>query len=105
METGLPGVLLLGAFLLWWATRVVRLWRAERPDLIALTATITSGAILAHSVVDYPLRDAAIQAVFAVSLAFMAKPRSHGGRRRSRSAEQERAPRHVTLDADGTFSG
>jgi len=105
LETGLPGLLLIGAFLLWWATRVVRLWRAERPDLIALAATITSGAILAHSVVDYPLRDAAIQAVFAVSLAFMAEPRSHGGGRRSRSDGQERAPRHMTLDDHGSFSG
>ncbi len=105
LETGLPGALLLGAFLLWWATRVVRLWRAEQPDLIALAATVTSGAVLAHSVIDYPLRDAAIQAVFAVSLAFMAEPRSHGGGRRSRSDSQERAPRHMTLDDHGSFSG
>lgn len=105
LETGLPGLLLLGAFLLWWVTQAVRLWRAQQPELVALAATIASGAILAHSVVDYPLRDAAIQAVFAVSLAFMAEPRSHAGRRRSRSAAQERAPRHVTLDDHGRVNG
>ncbi len=105
LETGLLGILLLGAFLLWWGTRVVRLWRAAQSDLIALAATIASGAILAHSLVDYPLRDAAIQAVFAVSLAFMAEPRTHAGGRRSRSRGEDRAPRHGTLDDHGPVSG
>ena len=105
LETGLLGTLLLGALSLWWVTRAVRLWRAKQPDLVALAATIASGAILAHSLVDYPLRDAAIQAVFAISLAFMAEPRSHSGGSRSRSRGQDRAPRHLTLDDDGRVSG
>lgn len=104
LETGLLGALLLGALLLWWGTRAVRLWRARTPDLTALAATIASGAILAHSLVDYPLRDAAIQAVFALSLAFMAEPRSHSGGRSS-SRGEDRAPRHLTLDDDGPLSG
>lgn len=104
LETGLPGVLLLGALLLWWITRALRLWRADKPDLVALAATVASGAILAHSLVDYPLRDAAIQAVFALSLAFMAEPRSHSGSRRSHSRAGERAPRHLRLDDDGSVS-
>ncbi|WP_426267471.1 O-antigen ligase family protein [Sphingomonas sp. LHG3443-2] len=105
LETGLLGALLLGALILWWGTRAVRLWRAEQPDPIALAATIASGAILAHSLVDYPLRDAAIQAVFAVSLAFMAEPRTHSGGSQSRSRRRERAPRHLSLDDDGQVSG
>jgi O-antigen ligase len=105
LETGVAGTLLLGALLLWWGTRALRLWRAAEPDLMALAATIASGAILAHSLVDYPLRDAAIQAVFALSLAFMAEPRSHSGSHRSRSRGEERAPRHVTLDDHGPVSG
>jgi O-antigen ligase len=100
LETGFLGILLLGALLLWWGTRALRLWRAETPDLVALAATIASGAILAHSLVDYPLRDAAIQAVFALSLAFMAEPRSHASRTPGASSDQERAPRHLTLDDD-----
>lgn len=103
LETGLLGSMLLAALVLWWVTRALRLWRAEQPDLIALAATIASGAILVHSLVDYPLRDAAIQAVFAVSLAFMAEPRSHAGEQRLRS--RGRAPRHLTLDDDGSVSG
>ena len=105
LETGLLGALLLGALLLWWGTRAVRLWRAKQPDLIALAATIASGAILAHSLVDYPLRDAAIQAVFAMSLAFMAEPRTHSGERRSRQSARERAPRHLKLENDGAVNG
>nr|WP_314445187.1 O-antigen ligase family protein [uncultured Sphingomonas sp.] len=105
LETGLLGALLLGALLLWWLTRVWRLWRAEALDLIALAATVASGAILAHSLVDYPLRDAALQAVFALSLAFMAEPRSHASNRGTRGGGQERAPRHLTLDDDGPVSG
>lgn len=103
LETGVLGTLLLGALLWWWGIRAWRLWRAEQPDLVALAATIASGAILAHSLVDYPLRDAAIQAVFAVSLAFMAEPRSHAGEQRARS--RGRAPRHLTLDDDGALNG
>lgn len=105
LETGLLGGLLLGALLLWWGTRAIRLWRMPKADLTALAATIASGAILAHSLVDYPLRDAAIQAVFALALAFMAEPRSRSGERRSRSRGQERAPRHLTLDDHGAVSG
>ena len=105
LETGLPGTLLLGALLLWWGTRAWRLWRSERSDLIALAATVSSGAILAHSLVDYPLRDAALQAVFALSLAFMAEPRSHSGEARSRVGRGERSPRHLTMDDDGSVSG
>lgn len=105
LETGLPGTLLLGALLLWWGTRAWRLWRSERPDLIALAATVSSGAILAHSLVDYPLRDAALQAVFALSLAFMAEPRSHSREARSRVRGGERSPRHLTMDDDGFVSG
>jgi O-antigen ligase len=104
LETGLPGVLLLAALLFWWAVRAVKLWRADRPDPIALAATVASGAILAHSIVDYPLRDAAIQAVFAMSLAFMAEPRSHSARR-SASPVTQAAPRHLTIDDDVSVSG
>jgi O-antigen ligase len=105
LETGLPGTLLLGALLLWWGLRGLRLWRAEKPDLVALAATVASGAILAHSLVDYPLRDAAIQAVFALSLALMAEPRSHSVDANGARSRRERAPRHLTLDDDGPVTG
>ena len=103
LEAGLPGALLLLAFLFWWVRQALRIWRAEQRELMALAGTIGAAAILAHSLVDYPLRDAAIQAVFALCLAFMAEPRSHAAARRSETGE--RAARHLSLGDDEAVSG
>ena len=75
LETGVPGMILLAAFLLWWMRRAVLIWMAEEVDPFARAATIASAAILGHSLVDYPLRTAAISAVFAACCALMAEPR------------------------------
>lgn len=96
LETGLVGGLLLLAFLLWWVSRAWALWRGDSSELMARAATIASAAILAHSLVDYPLRDPAIQALFALCLAFMAEPRSHHAQRDG--GTKLRAPRHLGLD-------
>jgi O-antigen ligase len=95
LETGLPGGLLLLVFLLWWARRSWWLWSGAPEDLLARAGTIATAAILAHSLVDYPLRDAAIQALFALGLAFMVDPRSHRVRP---VPAAERAPRHLALE-------
>ena len=75
LETGVLGLVLALAFLLWWAKRAIFVWRAAEPDYFARAATIASGAIMAHSLVDYPLRTAAISVIFAICLALMAEPR------------------------------
>ena len=75
LETGVAGLLLIIVFLLWWAGRVIAIWRAPLIDHFARAATIASGAILAHSLVDFPLRTSAIAAVFAMCVALMAGPR------------------------------
>lgn len=72
LEAGLAGLLLLAAFLAWWALQAVRVWRTPSTSPFARAATIASAAILAHSSVDYPLRSAAIAAVFAACLGLMA---------------------------------
>jgi O-antigen ligase len=92
LETGVPGLLVLVLFLLWWGRRCVLLWRAEEPDDFARAATIASAAILAHSLVDYPLRTAAIGAVFAVCCGLMAEPRAQTRR------SSPRRGRHLTAD-------
>lgn len=98
LETGLPGALLLLLFVAWWLRQSWVIWRSEEKDLMALAGSIGSATILAHSLVDYPLRDAAIQAVFALCLAFMVEPRSHAAiRRRTRGS---RSARHLTLEDD-----
>jgi O-antigen ligase len=90
LETGLPGALLLLLLLAWWVRRVRALWRvADPPDPFARAAAIASGAILAHSLVDYPLRTAAISALFAACLALMSEVRSA-----ARSRAGDRGARH-----------
>lgn len=93
LETGLAGALLLLALLSWWSRLAWRWARADGSDLMAGAGVVASAAILAHSLVDYPLRDPAIQAAFALCLAFMADPRSHVAARAS-----SRSPRHLSLD-------
>jgi O-antigen ligase len=99
LETGLPGLILIVLFLLWWARRTFAIWRAEEADQFARAATIASAAILAHSLVDYPLRTAAISAVFAMCCALMAEARAKTRRsRRSRREDEKPAARHLSAD-------
>lgn len=75
LEAGIPGMLLVVAFFIWWGSRAVPIWRSVAADRYALAASIASAAILVHSLVDYPLRTAALSAIMAACLALMAQPR------------------------------
>lgn len=76
LETGVPGVVLMLVFLGWWAAAVGRVWRSAETGPYARAATIASAAILAHSLVDFPLRTAAVSACFAMCLALIADRRA-----------------------------
>jgi O-antigen ligase len=95
LETGIPGMVLVLVFLLWWMRRTISIWRADEPDHFALAATVASGVILAHSLVDYPLRTAAISAVFAACCALMAEPRA---RVRQQEPSKDSKARHLSAD-------
>lgn len=75
LETGIPGIVLLIVFLLWWGIRTRYLWRSQRTNRYALAASIATAALLLHSLVDYPLRTAALSAIMAACLALMVQPR------------------------------
>lgn len=92
LETGLVGVLLATAFLLWWAARVRAIWSADEPDHYARAAAIASGTIMLHSIVDYPLRTAAIAAAFGCCIGLMA-----GARPFARRSERRSAARHLSF--------
>ena len=64
-------------FLAWWTVASWRVWKSPEQDPFAQAAVIASAAMLAHSLVDFPLRTAAISAVFAMCLGLVA-----AGRRR-----------------------
>lgn len=92
LETGLPGIAFAALFLWWWATRLRAIWRAETPDRFAQAAAIATTAMMLHSAVDYPLRTAALSAVFAICIGLMAGARPHI--RRSRAIT---GARHLSL--------
>ena len=46
-------------------------WRTPSSSHFAKAASIASAAILAHSLVDYPLRTAALATLFAICLALL----------------------------------
>lgn len=95
LETGVAGIILILLFLLWWLSRVFAIWRAEEPDHFARAATIASAVMLAHSLVEFPLRTVALSALFAVCCALMAEARS---RTRSRKREDKGEARHLSAD-------
>lgn len=94
LEAGLLGLLLLALFLAWWIRQTYRVWQSPLSSRFAKAATIASAAILAHSAVDYPLRTAAIAAVFAACLGLMAQPSSNV---RNNGISEERRTRHLTI--------
>lgn len=71
LETGFTGVLLLLGFLIWWGRRAIGAWRRGSVSTFARAASIASAAILAHSIVDFPLRTGALAAVFGMSIGFL----------------------------------
>ncbi|AQR76044.1 hypothetical protein BXU08_19480 [Sphingomonas sp. LM7] len=95
LETGLFGAALLLLFLIWWTRRVFAIWHDAESDSFTKAATIVSATVMAHSLVDYPLRTVAISAIFAMSIALMAEPRAHS--RRSK-AKTESDVRHLSAD-------
>lgn len=80
VETGLPGLAVLGLFLRWFAIRLKSLWTNDRErNPIALAAGVAMGAVLIHSVADYPLRTAAISSLFALCAVIMCRlPEARG---------------------------
>lgn len=94
VEGGIPAVLWIIAFLSWWAVCARNRWTEAVNDPWARTGTIASAAILAHSLVDFPLRTTAISAVFAVSVALMAQMLVV---RRAKTESDIRPPRHLEI--------
>lgn len=71
IEGGIPALLLLGAFLFWWFGRALEIWRKAEAHT-GKAVTIASAAMLAHSLVDYPLRTTALAGIFAFCISIMA---------------------------------
>ena len=75
LEAGWPGAALLITFLIWYGRRTWAAWRAgtSRERDLQRAASVGILMMLAHSVVDYPLRTAALAVLFAVCVALLEK--------------------------------
>jgi O-antigen ligase len=81
LEAGVLGVALIATFVIWWGLRSVKLWRrspsagAREIDVsLARAATVVVGLLMAHSVIDYPLRTDAMMAILAFACALLIAP-------------------------------
>ena len=93
METGLPGIILMILFLAWWAVAVIRVWRDGQSSAFVRAASIASAAVLAHSLVDFPLRTSAIAGCFAFCIALLADRRAP----QAANSGDLRPTRHVVI--------
>lgn len=98
LELGIPGLLALLGFLLWWARQTWKAW-SQKYDGVALAraGSIAIGVVALHSLVDYPVRTSAIAAVVAMCAAFMIQPPA-ARRERSRSPGRQSKVRHMDAD-------
>jgi hypothetical protein len=86
-------MLVLIAFLIWWGRAALSAWASADNRPYARAASIASAAILVHSLVDFPLRTAAISACFAMCLALLAaRPPAP-----ARDKSELRPTRHVVV--------
>lgn len=92
LETGLVGMAFAALFLAWWVLRVRATWQAEERDPFAQAAAIASAAMMLHSVVDYPLRTAALSTVFAACIALLSGVRPY-----VRVSRKASSARHISL--------
>jgi O-antigen ligase len=95
LETGVAGIGLAVLFLVWWVVRVRAIWTSDDPDPFAQAAVIASAAIMLHSIVDYPLRTAAVSAIFAACVGLMSGVRPYV--RPRRTLPDHSSARHISI--------
>ena len=79
LEYGAPGAVLMLAVVGWWAFAAFAVWRGGPGGAAARAGVIMLGIVLAHSLVDYPLRTAGL-ALLAAAAAVIAARRDEAAR-------------------------
>jgi O-antigen ligase len=77
LEAGLIGAVIVAAFMSWLLLQCFRIWwRGRRGGVTAMerAASLIVLLLLAHSLVDYPLRTCALSVIFAFCCAVLAAP-------------------------------
>lgn len=93
IETGVFGLAAIALFVGWFARRAWALWSGARRNAMQLAASMVIGTELIHSLVDYPLRTAAMSTVMAIACVLLVRqadmPRPRGGTKsRTRRSNQ-----------------
>jgi hypothetical protein len=100
LETGVVGAFLALAFILWFVQRTIYIWKRSesntRDTLICRAATISIALLLAHSVVDYPLRTTGLLCVFALCCALLVEPFPNACAEARQEAKQHKLRRPVS---------
>jgi O-antigen ligase len=102
LESGMAGPILIGAFAIWLVWRSARVWRRsyheglEIDRFLARAASLIIALLLAHSLVDYPLRTGAMMAILAFVCALLVAPpiSSPDAERDAVGIEEEAPKRH-----------
>src|SRR5262249_39772321 len=81
LEAGAVGLILMVVFVAWFIRTAIKVWRRNIPEqefdiALARAATIVIGLILAHCLVDYPLRTGALMGILAFSCGLL-MPAAH----------------------------
>ena len=80
LEAGAAGLALMSVFIVWLAARSYRLWRHPLPAAgtldraLARAASLIVALLVAHSLVDYPLRTTAMMAILALACGLLHAP-------------------------------
>jgi O-antigen ligase len=100
LELGLPGLLLILAFIFWWSSRTIHVWRSSyKGGDLGRAGSVVVLVVLLHSVVDYPIRTSAIAVLFAMACALMIPVWSRRSQNTS-SPSGERSGDLTHLEAD-----
>jgi len=109
IETGAFGIMLMLAFLIWFALAIFRVWRyGSGPQTANLqrAATIIIALLLLHSLVDFPLRTPALLSFFGLCCGLCCVPpisqRSHDGAEARRNKQQPRPHRPGVFSPGGS---
>jgi O-antigen ligase len=99
LELGLPGLVLVLLFLLWWGRRSLAAWPGDfSAASLARAGSVIVGVVLFHSLVDYPIRTSAIAALFAAACALLIQPPIPAAVVRSAEEEREGGARHLSAE-------
>jgi O-antigen ligase len=99
LELGVPGILLVLGFFIWWALRSWRSWQDDFHGAnVARCGSVITAVLLLHSVADYPLRTSALAAVFALGCAFLVPPFARRAREKVLDEPETGGLKHLEAD-------